>query len=124
MNASTLAGQYIAMWNETDAEARAGIIEQIWSADCVFVDPNFDVNGHDGLSKMVETAHQMFPGFAFSLTGEVDEHHNRLRWSWHLAAEGQVPVAGGTDVATLDADGKLGEVVGFHDFEPAHDAVI
>ena len=121
MNASTLAGQYIAMWNETDAEARAGIIEQIWSADCVFVDPNFDVNGHDGLSTMVEDRAPVFPGFVFSLTGEVDEHHNRLRWSWHLAAEGQVPVAGGTDIATLDAGGKLGEVIGFHNFAPAHD---
>jgi hypothetical protein len=120
MNASTLAGQYIAMWNEADAEARAAILEQIWSADGVFVDPTFEVSGRDGLSKTVETAHQMFPGYAFSLTGEVTEHHNRIRWTWHLAADGQEPVAGGTDVVTLDGSGQISEVIGFLDFAPAH----
>lgn len=119
MNATALAGQYIAMWNEADADLRAGIIEQVWSADGVFVDPTFEVSGHDGLTKMVEAAQQMFPGYAFALTGEVAEHHNRLRWSWHLATAGQEPVAGGTDTVTLTEDGKISEVIGFLDFAPA-----
>ncbi|MDX6263197.1 MAG: hypothetical protein QOH84_4885 [Kribbellaceae bacterium] len=119
MNASTLATQYFAMWNEADADTRAAIIEQTWSTDGAFVDPSFEVSGHDGLTKMVETAHEMFPGHAFSLTGQVEEHHNRLRWSWHLAAAGQQPVAGGTDVVTLTDDGKISEVIGFLDFAPA-----
>lgn len=62
----------------------------------------------------------MFPGHSFRLAGEIDVHHNRLRWRWELAAEGQPAIAGGTDCATLDADGKLCEVVGFFDFAPAH----
>ena len=115
-----LAGQYFAMWNEADADRRAEIIEATWTADGVFVDPSFEVAGHEGLTKMVETAHQMFPGHAFSRTGEIQQHHNHLRWSWHLAAAGQDPVAGGTDVVTLDADGKIQSVVGFLDFAPAH----
>jgi SnoaL-like protein len=119
MNASTLASQYFAMWNEADADARAAIIEQTWAPDGAFTDPSFEVTGHEGLTKMVETAHQMFPGHAFSLTGQVEEHHNRLRWSWHLAAPGRQPVAGGTDVVTLAEDGRIGEVVGFLDFAPA-----
>ncbi|MFI5710671.1 nuclear transport factor 2 family protein [Kribbella sp. NPDC051620] len=119
MNASTIAGQYFAMWNEADADARAAIIEQTWSPDGTFTDPSFEVAGHEGLTKMVETAHQMFPGYAFSLTSQIEEHHNHLRWSWHLAAAGQQPVAGGTDVITLTEDGKISEVIGFLDFAPA-----
>jgi hypothetical protein len=117
---AALADQYFAMWNEADADRRAEIIAAAWSTEGVFVDPSFEVSGHDGLSKMVETAHQMFPGHSFSLTGEIEQHHDRLRWSWHLAAAGQQPVAGGTDVVTLDTDGKIREVVGFLDFAPAH----
>ena len=120
MNATTLATRYFAMWNEADADLRAGIIEQIWSTEGVFVDPTFEVTGHEGLTKMVEAAHQMFPGHAFSATGQVEEHHNRLRWTWHLAATGQQPVAGGTDVITLTEAGKIHEVIGFLDFAPAH----
>ena len=117
---AALADQYFAMWNSDDADRRAEIIEAAWSGDGVFVDPSFEVSGHDGLSKMVETAHEMFPGYRFSQTGDIDEHHNRLRWSWELAADGQPAVAGGTDVVTLDADGKIQEVIGFLNFAPAH----
>jgi hypothetical protein len=117
---AALADQYFAMWNEADADRRAELISGAWSTDGAYVDPSFEVNGHDGLTKMVETAHQMFPGHFFKLAGEIDEHHNRLRWSWELAAEGAPAVAGGTDVVTLDADGKIREVVGFINFAPAH----
>jgi hypothetical protein len=117
---AALADQYIAMWNETDGDRRAEIIAAAWSTEGVFVDPTFEVSGHDGLTKMVETAHQMFPGYRFTRTTDVDEHHNRLRWTWELAAEGQKAVAGGTDVMTLDAEGKIREVVGFLNFAPAH----
>ena len=115
-----LADQYFAMWNEADADRRAGIIEASWSADASYVDPSFEATGHDGLTEMVATAHKMFPGHRFALTGEVDQHHNRLRWTWELAADGQPAVAGGTDVVTLDADGKIQAVIGFLDFAPAH----
>ena len=117
---AALATQYFAMWNEADADRRAEIIEAAWSTDGTFVDPTFEVSGYEGLTKMVEAAQQMFPGHAFSLTGEIQEHHNHLRWTWHLAATGQQPVAGGTDVVSLDADGKIQQVVGFLDFAPAH----
>ncbi|HEU4949054.1 MAG TPA: nuclear transport factor 2 family protein [Kribbella sp.] len=117
---AALAERYIAMWNEADSGRRAEIIAGVWSLDGVFVDPTFEVSGHDGLSAMVDTAQQMFPGHSFRPVGDVDTHHNRLRWSWELAADGQPAVAGGTDVVTLDADGKIREVVGFINFAPAH----
>lgn len=116
MNA--LATQYFAMWNENDADTRRKIIEELWTTDGTFVDPMFDVSGHTGLFDLVDTAHELFPGHTFRLVGEVDSHHDRIRWGWELAADGQPPVAGGIDCVTVAADGRLSEVVGFIDFAP------
>ncbi|QNE20160.1 nuclear transport factor 2 family protein [Kribbella qitaiheensis] len=117
---AALAEQYFAMWNEDDTDVRAGIVANLWVDEAMYVDPSFDVTGHDDLTKMVETAHQMFPGYRFTQTGTIDEHHNRLRWTWELAQPGHPAVAGGTDLVTIAPNGKILEVVGFHDFAPSH----
>jgi hypothetical protein len=120
MTSNSTADQYFAMWNEDDADVRAKLIADLWVDEAMFTDPSFEVTGQDGLTKMVETAHEMFPGFRFSQTGTIDEHHNRLRWTWELAQPGQQAVAGGTDVVTLAPSGKILEVIGFINFAPAH----
>lgn len=116
----TLAEQYFAIWNETDAEQRARLIEKTWAPEGTFVDPSFEATGYDELSAMVGTAQGMFPGLRFTVTGTPDEHHDRIRWTWELAAEGQPAVARGTDIVTVAADGRITSVVGFLDFAPAH----
>ena len=66
--------------------------------------------------KLVEAVHQQFPGHAFRLTGAVDAHHDRVRWTWALAPEaGGDAVATGLDVAVVGADGRLSHVTGFID---------
>ena len=112
----TLAEQYFAIWNETDAEQRARLIEKTWAPEGTFVDPSFEATGYDELSALVGTAQGMFPGLRFTVTGTPDEHHDRVRWTWELAAEGQPAVAGGTDIVTVAADGRISSVVGFLDF--------
>ncbi|TDD27653.1 nuclear transport factor 2 family protein [Kribbella turkmenica] len=119
MNANTLADQYFALWNEADPDRRAALIADTWTTDATFVDPSFEATGHDDLNKLVGAAQQMFPGLSFHRIGEIDEHHTYLRWTWHLKAEGQDPVAGGTDIVHLD-NGRIHRLVGFHDFAPAH----
>ena len=120
MNATALADQYFAMWNAADADRRAELIAAIWTDDATFQDPSFETTGHDELNKLVGAAQQMFPGLSFVRTGDIDEHHAYLRWTWHLKADGQEPVAGGTDIVVLDDDGKIQKLIGFHDFAPEH----
>ncbi|MEV6287081.1 nuclear transport factor 2 family protein [Kribbella sp. NPDC051770] len=115
-----LAEQYFAIWNETDAEQRARLIEKTWTPDGHFVDPSFEATGYEELSAMVGTAQGMFPGLRFAVVGKIDEHHDRVRWTWELAADGQEAVAGGTDIVTVGAGGRIRSVVGFLDFAPAH----
>jgi hypothetical protein len=120
MTSTAVVDSYLAMWNEPDADARAAAIADLWSDEALYVDPMFEANGHDELAKMVATGQEMFPGHTFTRTGTIDEHHNRLRWSWELAQPGQPAVAGGTDIATVAPSGKILEVIGFIDFAPAH----
>ena len=42
---TTVVDGYIAMWNETDPERRRAIIEQTWTEDGSYVDPNAEVSG-------------------------------------------------------------------------------
>jgi hypothetical protein len=40
-----------------------------------------------------------------------------VRWTWHLAAPGQEPVAGGTDIVLLTEDGRINQVIGFQSLD-------
>ena len=113
--------RYFAMWNESDPGRRRELIEATWSPDASYVDPMFAAEGPDALDALVARVHTQFPGHRFRLTGAVDAHHDRARWSWELAGpDGRPPVVAGVDFAVLAPDGRLREVTGF--FEPPANA--
>ena len=104
---------YFDMWNETDPDKRAELIEQAWGADGRYVDPLLEADGHEGLSAMVESVHQHYPAHRFERTSGIDTHHDLVRFAWQLAApDGAVTVAG-IDVGELTADGRLRRITGF-----------
>ena len=104
---------YFAAWNETDARQRAELIEQVWAAEGRLIDPPLTGEGHQGISDMIATAHQQFPGCKFRRVSAVDTHHNQLRVAWELVTpEGAVAVAG-MDTGEIDDHGRLVRIVGF-----------
>jgi hypothetical protein len=116
MDADKLVEGYFTMWNEADDAARREVVTATWTPDATYVDPMFSAAGYDGLDAMVTGVHGQFPGHAFRLTGAVDAHHDRVRWTWALApAGGGAPVATGLDVAVVSADGRFSHVTGFVD---------
>jgi hypothetical protein len=105
---------YFAMWNEPDPTRRRQVIAATWSPDASYVDPMFAAEGTVALDAMVAAVHGQFPGHQFRLTGAVDAHHDRARWSWELVGpDGGSPVAAGVDFAVLAPDGRLRAVTGF-----------
>lgn len=116
-NPAMLAERYIAAWNEPDAASRRALIAETFTADARYLDPLMEGSGHDGLAAMIGAAQGQFPGLRFALSGTVDTHHDRLRFSWDLGPEGGAAVAKGTDFAVL-ADGKIQSVTGFIDMMP------
>jgi SnoaL-like protein len=112
--------RYFEAWNATEPEALAKAVAEAWSADGGYTDPLADVRGHEQLAAVIAAAHQQFPGFSFRPLGAVDGHHDTARFSWELVneADGSAPVAG-SDVITLDAEGRIRQVLGFLDRVPA-----
>lgn len=112
--------RYFEAWNAADAEARAKAVAAAWTADGSYTDPLADVRGHDQIAALIAGVREQFPGFVFRLTGAVDGHHDTARFSWELVSEadGSAPVAG-SDVITLDGEGRIRAVLGFLDRVPA-----
>jgi hypothetical protein len=114
-----LIDQYFAMWNETDGKRRRDLIAQVWSDNASYVDPTLQGEGHAGIDAMVRGVHQRFPGHRFRRTGEVDAHHDRVRFSWELAPEGGPPVVSGVDFGVIAGGKRLASITGFFDQVPA-----
>jgi hypothetical protein len=112
--------RYFEAWNAAEPETLAKAVAAAWAADGGYTDPLADVRGHDQIAAAIAAAHEQFPGFSFRLTGSVDGHHDTARFSWELVsdADGSAPVAG-SDVITLDAQGRVRSVLGFLDRVPA-----
>ncbi len=112
--------RYIAAWNETDPSQRRGLVDALWAADGSYTDPLADARGRAEIDGLIGAVQEQFPGFAFSLGGPVDGHHNQARFTWHLGpASGGEPVVIGFDVAVLDGGGQIRSVYGFLDKMPA-----
>jgi hypothetical protein len=115
----TLAERYLAVWNETDAPARRAAIDAIFAAGIRYVDPLAAVEGHEALDGLIAAVQQQFPGFVFAPGSPVDAHHEQARFGWRLGQPGAEPLVVGFDVVQLDADGRIGQVLGFLDQVPA-----
>jgi hypothetical protein len=109
--------QYIAAWNETDPATRRALIARTWTEDGCYLDPLMSGEGHDGIDAMVGAVQTQFPGHRFRRTGELDTHHDRVRFSWELGPEAGPPLAGGVDFGVV-SDGRLHTITGFLDFAP------
>ncbi|NUP66220.1 MAG: nuclear transport factor 2 family protein [Nonomuraea sp.] len=115
----TLVDRYVAAWNETDADARAKAVAELWTDDATYTDPLADVAGHAGIAAVIEGAQGMFPGLVFTPGDLYDAHHGTARFTWHLGPAGEEPVVVGFDVVELAEDGRIRKVLGFLDKVPA-----
>jgi hypothetical protein len=114
-NTMQIVEKYLAAWNERDAGARRTAVEAAFAPGAAYKDPLMQGAGHDGLDAMIGAAQGHFPGHRFELSGTPASHNDMVRFSWTLGVPGAAPVARGTDMAVLAADGRLASVTGFLD---------
>jgi hypothetical protein len=110
---TTVVDDYIATWNETDAERRRELVTRTFTEDATYVDPLMDGEGPQALDAMIAGAQAQFPGARFELAGAPDAHHDVVRFTWFLHAADGARIATGYDYATLSDDGRLRAVTGF-----------
>jgi hypothetical protein len=104
-----LVDRYLAIWHETDPDARRAAIAKIWSKDALVCTGANDYTGRDAIDARVTTAHEKWvaqEGYVFRRLGDADIHHDGVRIRWEM-----VPAGGGEAASTgvqfllLDADG-------------------
>jgi len=112
-----IASDYIALWNETDGQRRASLLDKQWTPAASYVDPLATANGHDEIGAYIGGVHQRFPDYRFELLGEASGHGDHLRFSLSLGPAGAEAPIEGSDTVTLEA-GRIATVIGFLDKVP------
>ena len=113
---------YLAAWNETDANRRRDIIARAWTDDGSYVDSHRESSGHAAIDAMIAAVQERFSGYRFRLSSGIEAHHNSVRFSWTAGGTEQAPLFfGGTDFVTLAPDGRMRAVTGFVDAMPHAD---
>jgi SnoaL-like domain len=111
--------RYIAVWNEPDADARRRAVAELWTEDGTYTDPLAAAEGHEAIEAVIAGAREQFPGHVFKLFGDIDAHHDVVRFGWELVPEGgDESVVVGFDVAVATSNGSLRNVYGFLDKVP------
>ncbi len=115
MPTNDIVTRYLATWNELDPVRPKALVQQTFAPTARYVDPLAASETHAGIDAMIAAVQAKFAGLVFTATGTPDAHARYLRFSWLLGPKGGAPVAGGTDFATIDAEGRLENVTGFLD---------
>ncbi len=110
---TAVVARYIEMWNEGDPDRRRELVRETMAEDGSYVDPLVTSEGIEGINTMITAVQQHYPGHKFTLVSGPDSHHDRVRFSWSLAANGGDPIAVGIDFATVAEDGRFTTVTGF-----------
>lgn len=115
---AAVVSDYLAVWNETDADVRAALIAKVFADNVGYTDPMADVSGAEQLAAVVSAVQQQFAGWVFRPAGRVDGHHDQVRFGWELGPEDAAAPIAGFDVAVLGEDGRITRVLGFLDRVP------
>ena len=98
------------VFGERDAQRRRASIDEVYTEDVVFTDPEGAVTGRDALAiKAEELLSQAPPSFVFAEDGPAYEGADSGALAWTLGPEGAAPVARGIDVITA-RDGRISEL--------------
>jgi hypothetical protein len=108
-----LVKRYLACWNETDADDRRALIDDVWAADAAYTDPMTEARGREAIDATIGAVQAQFPGLVFTAVGTADSHHHQTRFSWGLGRPQAEPIVIGFDVAETDEDGRIVNVLGF-----------
>ncbi len=81
MDHHELVQQYIAVWNETNAEHRFALVKAVLTGDATYADPRMTAQGQQGISDMIGVVQTHLPGLRFSLAERpIEAHHGYLRF--------------------------------------------
>jgi hypothetical protein len=101
--------QYVAVWNESDSDARGRWIAGTWSERARLFNRLKEYSGHAGIAAAVARSYELFGsrGFRFRPRAQPQSHHGAIRFAWEMiTAEGAVDSLG-TQFLVLDDAGRI-----------------
>ena len=113
--------KYVASWSEPDAQVRKTILAELWAPDAVYKNPIAEFHGLQGIEDAVTEAYDAFAtqGYTFRVA-KLDTNHEAVRYTWEMTPAGaDEPQVIGTQVVTLDEEGRMQRDFQFVDKAPA-----
>jgi hypothetical protein len=104
---------YVAAWSETDEAKRRALLEKGWAENSTYTDPTVEVVGREALVQHIGGIHRQFTDCRIILTSRVDEHHDRIRFTWAMVNPKGSRVSEGIDFGEVGSDGRLIRITGF-----------
>ena len=106
------------VFGENDPTRRRAAIDDIFTEDCVFYDPNGGVyRGRDEIDRVAGAIKATHPDFRYQPIAEREELGNCGRIQWVSGGPGVAPAYAGTDFIIV-RDGRIAAVYLFFDKLP------
>ena len=105
--------EYVAAWNERDADRRAALLASACTSGVRYTDPESDVTGLEALSGVIASFQTSYPDHVLRLASAVDAHHDLLRFAWLVERPDGTALSAGLDACQRASDGRLTLIAGF-----------
>jgi hypothetical protein len=118
-NISTLLTRNLHdVFGENDPARRRAAIDEIFTEDCVFYEPNGGVyRGREEIDRIAGVIRATHPDFRYQPIAEPEELGNAGRVKWVEGRSGEAPAHAGTDFI-IARDGRIAAVYLFFDKLP------
>lgn len=117
-----LLARNLALFGERDAVRRRAAIADLFTGDCVFLEPHGRHVGWEALDRAVKALQDQNPGFVFTALGPADALQGGGRLAWGFGPQGQPPRVTGLDVIVV-CDSRIAALYTFLD-PPTPEAAI
>ncbi len=118
-----LVDRYVAMWNESDIDKRRLAVVALFEPDGLHLAKRHNCLGYAAIEDRVTRSWDasVAPGVnIFRHAGNIDAHHNVVRFNWHMVRKDSGAVAAvGFDMLVLGEDGRIRADYQFNDTTPA-----
>jgi hypothetical protein len=111
---SILLRRNLDVFGENDPARRRAVIDEIFTEDCVFYDPNNGRNEIDRIAGAIKATH---PDFQYRPIAEPDVSGDGGRFQWVSGRPGEAPAYAGTDFIVA-REGRIAAVYLFFDKLP------
>ncbi len=102
------------VFGENDAARRRAAIDEIFTEDCVFYEPNGIHHGRDEINRVANAIKATHPDFRYQPIAEPEELGNGGRIQWVSGRPGEAPAYAGTDFV-IARRGRIAAVYLFFD---------